>query len=125
MVWDAARESGKRVQLCEQECTISRLNLSSNLYRLSKLVQKKKIAMCYSLLLAAMLTIAASSGAHSKPATGQDQFPADFYPAWHGFNAKGHGPARAALKFPVAIPTILSKTHGGEFPFDSVTLQKA
>jgi mono/diheme cytochrome c family protein len=88
--------------------------------------------MRYSILLAAMLIFAAGSAAQSKPATSQDHIPPDFVPtgkemfkqycaACHGLNAKGHGPARAALKIPAADLTTLSKRHGGEFPYDLVT----
>ncbi len=41
--------------------------------------------------------------------------------ACHGLDAKGHGPARAALKVPAADLTTLAKRHGGEFPYDLVT----
>ena len=34
----------------------------------------------------------------------------------HGADAKGHGPAAAALKTPPADLTLISKRHGGEFP---------
>jgi mono/diheme cytochrome c family protein len=88
--------------------------------------------MRYSLLIAAILIFAGASGARPRPATSQDQFPADFVPsgkvmfkqycaACHGLNAKGHGPARAALKVPAADLTTLTKRHGGEFPYDLVT----
>jgi mono/diheme cytochrome c family protein len=88
--------------------------------------------MRYPLLIAAMLIFALSSGAQPKPASPQDQFPADFVPsgkimfkqycaACHGLDARGHGPARAALKGPAADLTTLSKRHGGEFPYDLVT----
>ncbi|MGH9679073.1 MAG: c-type cytochrome [Candidatus Acidiferrales bacterium] len=41
--------------------------------------------------------------------------------ACHGLDAKGHGPARAALKVPAANLTTLAKRHGGKFPVDYVT----
>ena len=41
--------------------------------------------------------------------------------ACHGLDAKGNGPARAALKIPAANLNTLSKRHGGEFPTDLVT----
>ena len=88
--------------------------------------------MRYSLLVAALLIFGGSPGAHPKPFTAQDQFPADFVPtgeamfrqycaACHGLNAKGHGPARVALKVPAADLTTLAKRHGGDFPYDYVT----
>jgi mono/diheme cytochrome c family protein len=88
--------------------------------------------MRYSILVAALLIFAGSSGAQSKAPASQDQFPGDFVPtgkvmfkqycaACHGLDAKGHGPARAALKVPAADLTTLAKRHGGEFPYDLVT----
>ena len=88
--------------------------------------------MRYSILLAAMLLFAGGAAAQSKAAASQDQFPPNFVPsgkemfklycaACHGMNAKGHGPARAALKVPAADLTTLTKRHGGEFPYDLVT----
>ncbi len=88
--------------------------------------------MRYTILFAALLIFAGGSGAQSKAASGQDQLPADFVPtgkvmfkqycaACHGLDAKGHGPARSALKVPAADLTTLSKRHGGEFPYDLVT----
>jgi mono/diheme cytochrome c family protein len=88
--------------------------------------------MRYSFLLAALLIFAAGSAAQSKPAASQDQIPSNFVPsgkemfkqycaACHGLDAKGHGPARAALKIPAADLTTLTKRHGGEFPYDLVT----
>jgi mono/diheme cytochrome c family protein len=41
--------------------------------------------------------------------------------ACHGLNAKGHGPARSALKVPAADLTTLSARHEGGFPYDYVT----
>ena len=88
--------------------------------------------MRHSLLVAALLIFAGASGAHPKSATGQNQFPGDFVPtgkvmfkqycaACHGLDAKGHGPARSALKVPAADLTTLAKRNGGEFPYDLVT----
>jgi mono/diheme cytochrome c family protein len=88
--------------------------------------------MRYSILIAAMLIFAGGSAGQSKAAASQDQFPPNFVPsgkemfkqycaACHGLNAKGHGPARAALKVPAADLTTLTKRHGGEFPYDLVT----
>jgi mono/diheme cytochrome c family protein len=88
--------------------------------------------MRYSLVVAALLIFATGAVAQPKPPNTQDQFPADFVPtgkvmfkqycaACHGLDAKGHGPARAALKVPAADLTTLSKRHGGEFPCDLVS----
>jgi mono/diheme cytochrome c family protein len=88
--------------------------------------------MRYPILIAVMLIFAAGSGAQSKATNAQDQFPPNFVPtgkemfkqycaACHGLDAKGHGPARAALKIPAADLTTLTKRHGGEFPLDLVT----
>jgi mono/diheme cytochrome c family protein len=86
-----------------------------------------------SILIAAILILAsASASAQSKAAPRQDSIPPDFVPtgkamfkqycaACHGLDAKGHGPARAALKIPAADLTTLAKRHGGEFPIDLVT----
>ena len=88
--------------------------------------------MRYSILVAAQLPFAGALRAQSKAAPGQDQIPADLVPtgkamfkkycaACHGLDAKGHGPARAALKVPAADLTTLTKRHNGEFPTDLVT----
>jgi len=85
-----------------------------------------------SLLVAAFFILANAAGAQSKSASNQDSIPPDFVPsgkvmfkqycaACHGLDAKGHGPARAALKVPAADLTTLAKRHGGEFPTDLVT----
>lgn len=71
------------------------------------------------------------------PATGraapdQNKFPAAYVPpgdvmfnrycaACHGRDAKGHGPARRALKIPAADLTTLAKRNGGDFPYEYVT----
>jgi mono/diheme cytochrome c family protein len=92
----------------------------------------RSISMRYLLLCAAILIFAASIGAQPRPTPPQDQFPVDFAPtgkimfkqycaACHGLDAKGHGPARAALKIPAADLATLSKRHGDEFPYDLVT----
>ena len=46
---------------------------------------------------------------------GPDLFRAYCAPC-HGLDAKGHGPAAAALKARVADLTVLAKNNGGEFP---------
>jgi mono/diheme cytochrome c family protein len=90
--------------------------------------------MTRSLLFAAfaVLLVATAPPACSAPAPRQDSFPPSFVPsgktmfkqycaACHGLDAKGHGPARAALKVPAADLTTLAKRHGGEFPYDLVS----
>src|SRR3984885_7676449 len=88
--------------------------------------------MRHSILVADILIFAGASVAKSRTPSNQDQIPPDFVPtgkqmfkqycaACHGLDAKGHGPARAALKVPAADLTTLAKRHGGEFPTDLVT----
>ena len=88
--------------------------------------------MRFSILFAALLLFAGTSGAQSKATSSQDMIPPNLVPtgkdmfkqycaACHGLDAKGHGPARAALKIPAADLTTLAKRHGGEFPYDLVT----
>jgi mono/diheme cytochrome c family protein len=80
----------------------------------------------------ALAILAPAARAHPRSAFVQDTLPPDFVPTGkamfkqycatcHGLNAKGHGPARAALKVPAADLTTLAKRHGGEFPVDLVT----
>jgi len=84
------------------------------------------------LFVAAFFILASTAVAQSKATSNQDNIPPDFVPlgkvmfkqycaACHGLDAKGHGPARAALKVPAADLTTLAKRHGGEFPSDLVT----
>ena len=84
------------------------------------------------LLLCILLLMAGAARAQAKPKIDQDQLPPNFVPtgkamfkqycaACHGLDAKGHGPARAALKVPAADLTTLAKRHGGDFPVDYVT----
>ena len=88
--------------------------------------------MRFPILVAALLLFPGAPRAQSKAASGQDRIPADFVPTGqamfkkycatcHGLDAKGHGPARAALKVPAADLTTLAKRHGGEFPYDLVS----
>jgi mono/diheme cytochrome c family protein len=88
--------------------------------------------MRHSILFAVILMLAAGTAAQSKAGSNQDSIPPNFVPsgkamfkqycaACHGMDAKGHGPARAALKIPAADLTTLAKRHGGEFPTDLVT----
>ncbi|HVA95617.1 MAG TPA: c-type cytochrome [Candidatus Dormibacteraeota bacterium] len=88
------------------------------------------------LLLSILLLFSGASAVQAKPQAGaidkNDKLPANFVPsgkemftdycaACHGLNAKGNGPARAALQIPAANLTTLSKRHGGKFPYDYVT----
>jgi len=81
------------------------------------------------LVLVAMLAGAASSKAQSNPisanaknikktpiaASGQEMFNS-YCAVCHGNNAKGNGPALAALKVPPPDLTLLSQHHGGTYP---------
>jgi len=84
------------------------------------------------LSLCVLLLAGGTALAQAKPKIDPDQLPASFMPsgkqmfkqycaACHGLDAKGHGPARAALKVPAADLTTLAKRHGGEFPQDYVS----
>src|SRR5581483_9092947 len=48
----------------------------------------------------------------------------EMYKTWcatcHGVEGKGDGPAASALKTPPADLTMLSKKHGGRYPFERV-----
>jgi mono/diheme cytochrome c family protein len=88
--------------------------------------------MRYTLLLSLLLLFAGGAAAQTKQSGAQDQLPINFVPtgkemfkqycaACHGLDAKGHGPARSALKVPAADLTTLTKRHGGEFPYDYVS----
>lgn len=51
---------------------------------------------------------------------GQDMFN-NYCAVCHGKDAKGNGPAAAALKVPPADLTTLAQRHGGKFPTEYVT----
>jgi mono/diheme cytochrome c family protein len=100
----------------------------------SRTCSTRRTSMRYSLLFAALLMLAGSTHAQSKTGARQDQLPPEFVPsgkdmfkqycaACHGIDAKGHGPARAALKVPAADLTQLTKRHGqdGQFPYEYVS----
>jgi mono/diheme cytochrome c family protein len=83
-------------------------------------------------LLGVFLFAICTAGARNKPAADRSQLPSNYVPsgeqmykqycaACHGADAKGHGPARAALKMPAADLTTLAKRHGGKFPYEYVT----
>ena len=86
--------------------------------------------MRHTMLFAALLIFAAGAVAQSKAAATQDSIPPNFVPtgkamfkqycaACHGMDAKGHGPARAALKVPAA-----DLTTAGTFQFYCILHQK-
>ena len=91
-------------------------------------VMSKNYAVFLSILL---FTIFATT-TRGRPTSDQNQFPAGYVPpgdlifkqycaACHGADAKGWGPARAALKIPAADLTTLAKRHDGKFPHEYVT----
>lgn len=88
----------------------------------------KRCAVLAGLLLLAFF----ANATQGSPATDQNQFPLNYVPpgdlifsqycaACHGADAKGYGPARAALRIPAADLTTLAKRHGGKFPYEYVT----
>jgi len=83
------------------------------------------ISFC-ALFLAASLSLAQDKSGVKKtaiepssPASGKDMF-AQYCAACHGPDAKGKGPAAAALKTPPADLTTLAKRHDGKYPRDYV-----
>jgi len=92
------------------------------------------IGRCVALLLSAavvcvlVLTFGAQTQAQSKTTASDQELPPlirsvkgpDLYRAYcascHGVDAKGNGPAAAALKAKVADLTVLAKNNGGRFP---------
>jgi len=83
-------------------------------------------------LFAGLLLAVCTVGARGNPAQDQSQLPADYVPsgaiiykqycaACHGIDAKGHGPARSALRIPAPDLTTLAKRHGSKFPSVYVT----
>ncbi len=56
----------------------------------------------------------------TSPASGKEMFVSYCAPC-HGKDAKGDGPAAAALKSPPADLTTLAKRNGGKYPSDKVT----
>lgn len=56
----------------------------------------------------------------TSPASGKEMFQA-YCASCHGANAKGDGPAAAALKSTPADLTTLSQKNGGKFPVDRVS----
>src|SRR5580700_11298832 len=95
--------------------------------------EKCAIALCF--LLGAALMVASVEGratrAQEDPRSQQHPEQlirstdgADLYRAYcascHGADAKGHGPAAAAMKTRVPDLTLLTKNNGGKFPSDGV-----
>jgi len=58
--------------------------------------------------------------AATSPSSGKDMF-MSYCASCHGKDAKGDGPAAAALKQAPADLTSLAKLHGGKYPADEVT----
>jgi mono/diheme cytochrome c family protein len=56
----------------------------------------------------------------TSPASGKEMF-ISYCASCHGKDAKGDGPAAAALKQAPADLTMLAKRHGGKYPSDEVT----
>ena len=56
----------------------------------------------------------------TSPASGKEMF-VSYCAACHGKDAKGDGPAAAALKAAPADLTVLAKLNGGKYPSDKVT----
>src|SRR6266536_3907440 len=81
-------------------------------------------------LVLASMTIATAQGAKTQvkheavpltsPASGKEMF-TSYCASCHGKDAKGDGPAAAALKQKPANLTQLAKNNGGKFPTDKVT----
>jgi mono/diheme cytochrome c family protein len=81
-------------------------------------------------LALASTTIAAAQGAKTQvkheaapltsPASGKEMF-LSYCASCHGKDAKGNGPAAAALKSLPADLTTLAKRNGGKYPVDRVT----
>jgi mono/diheme cytochrome c family protein len=80
----------------------------------------------------ALLLVVSATGAQDKPGT--EKTPArrptassgkqtymHYCSACHGADAHGNGPAASTLKTPPPDLTILSKTHGGKFPYEYVS----
>ena len=57
--------------------------------------------------------------AHTSAASGKDMFNS-YCASCHGTDARGNGPASAALKSPPADLTALAKKNGGKFPTERV-----
>jgi mono/diheme cytochrome c family protein len=65
-------------------------------------------------------TVKHTTAAATSPASGKEMF-MSYCASCHGKNAKGDGPAAAALKQAPANLTELAKENGGKYPADLVT----
>ena len=61
-----------------------------------------------------------AAAANTSPSSGKEMF-TSYCASCHGKDAKGDGPAAAALKQPPADLTMLAKRNGGKYPSDLVT----
>jgi mono/diheme cytochrome c family protein len=85
---------------------------------------------CWATLILASVTLATAQEAkpevkhatapQTSPASGKEMF-LSYCSACHGKDAKGDGPAAAALKATPADLTLLAKLNGGKYPADKVT----
>lgn len=87
--------------------------------------------MRYIILFSALLLTVCITATQDKPVAKQanpeptdavsgKQTYAQYCASCHGENAKGGGPAAAALKTPPPDLTALAKQHGGKFPYEYV-----
>ena len=85
----------------------------------------------HAILAGFVLLLGFAWNAKGKPPRDQNHFPATYVlpgdvmfkqycAACHGADAKGRGPARAALRIPAADLTTLAKRHEGKFPYEYV-----
>jgi mono/diheme cytochrome c family protein len=87
----------------------------------------RHIIVCSALLLVACIAAAqekpVAKQASTEPIEGVSgrQTYQQYCASCHGENAKGGGPAAAALKTPPPDLTTLAKTHGGKFPYEYVS----
>jgi len=65
-------------------------------------------------------TVKHTMAAATSPSSGKEMF-MSYCASCHGRDAKGEGPAAAALKQAPADLTSLAKLHGGKYPADEVT----
>lgn len=68
----------------------------------------------------AKTTVKHEAAAQTSPASGKEMF-TSYCAACHGKDAKGDGPAAAALKATPADLTVLAKLNGGKYPSNKVT----
>jgi len=65
-------------------------------------------------------TVKHETASATSPSSGKEMF-INYCASCHGKDAKGDGPAAAALKQPPADLTMLAKRNGGKYPQDEVT----